>query len=195
VNVCTSYVLSRGLPESIITEWCLGYGQWSDQFPQLRDRLTVPIAGYTETAFAIAGRTLTEEKPKWWNTPFSKSRWLYGLWKPALSAPILVESYLDVWALRLLGYTGYAVMASEMSPWQAAHVAGRFSDAIVYPHADTTGNQWLQTLSRFGVRAFVPWEPYPQGMPSDADAHWLYVNQRDWLLSQVKQVEEMLQHG
>lgn len=184
-----SYLKSRCLPPEVGPEWELRIGSF-ERWPKLKDRVVIPIKSYTGKLLAEAGRaTQPDHQPKYWFTPtFDKNKWVYGLWKPAISIPVIVEGYLDVWALRLLGYSAYAVMGGTISNWQAMHIAGMGNKAIIYPHADEAGIDWKNKLATFDVRAEIPKNPYSfdaplksRGDTETADPHWLYVHDRKWL--------------
>lgn len=182
------YISTRCLPPSVVEEWLLWVG-WGEKDKRFNNRLIIPIFSYTMRLVAKAGRALSDEtKPKYLNTSFNKQLWLYGLWRERVSIPVLVEGYLDVWALALMGYNGYAVMGSGLSDWQAMHIAGMSDKAIIYPHADADGIDWAEKLQSFGVRTMIPsllyptWAPRKEdGCDETADPHWLYVNDRRWL--------------
>lgn len=183
------YVESRGLPESVVPDWFLRIG-WDRSWPRLGNRLVIPIFSFTGSLLALSGRALSnEDKPKYLFTPgFDKQRWLYGAWQEVRSTPVIVEGYLDVWALSLCGYTSFAIMGSSISDWQVALIAGMSKTAIIYPHADDDGRTWQAKLREYGVKTAVPNHPYPMGAPmkangdaETADPHWLYVNQQMWL--------------
>lgn len=188
MRTVSSYLEHRHLPLSVEDEWYLRIG-WNERWPRLDGRLVIPILSYTKRIIGFAGRALTEDQqPKYLNTTFDKHLWLYGLWRERVSIPVLVEGYLDVWALALIGYNGYAVMGSGLSDWQAMHIAGMGDKAIVYPHADTDGKAWAEKLQSYGVQVEIPKTPYPLGAPrkedgydETADPHWLYVNEPYWL--------------
>lgn len=83
----------------------------------MRDRVIFPIRDFRGRVIAFGGRVLTDEKPKYLNSPespvFHKGQELYGLFE-AKQAPgklervIVVEGYMDVVALAQYGIT-YAV--------------------------------------------------------------------------------------
>ncbi len=188
MRAVSAYLKQRGLPAEVEDEWYLRIG-WNEQWPKLNGRLVIPILSYTKRIISFSGRALHEgQQPKYWSVPFNKQLWLYGLWRERVSIPVLVEGYLDVWALALMGYNGYAVMGSGLSDWQAMHIAGMSDKAIIYPHADADGIDWAEKLQTFGVRTMIPRALYPtwaprkeDGCDETADPHWLYVNAREWL--------------
>lgn len=86
-------------------------------YDAMRDRVIFPIRDFRGRVIAFGGRVLTDEKPKYLNSPespvFHKGQELYGLYE-ARQAPgklervVVVEGYMDVVALAQYGIT-YAV--------------------------------------------------------------------------------------
>ena len=86
-------------------------------YDRFRDRIMFPIRDMRGRVIAFGGRVLTDEKPKYLNSPetetFHKSRELYGLYEARkfnqnLDKLIIVEGYMDVVGLAQFGI-GYAV--------------------------------------------------------------------------------------
>jgi DNA primase len=83
-------------------------------YDAMRDRVIFPIRDFRGRVIAFGGRVLTDEKPKYLNSPespvFHKGQELYGLFE-ARQAPgklervIVVEGYMDVVALAQYGIT------------------------------------------------------------------------------------------
>ena len=83
-------------------------------YDAMRDRVIFPIRDFRGRVIAFGGRVLTDEKPKYLNSPespvFHKGQELYGLFE-AKQAPgklervIVVEGYMDVVALAQYGIT------------------------------------------------------------------------------------------
>ncbi|MGF1515644.1 MAG: DNA primase [Elainellaceae cyanobacterium] len=83
-------------------------------YDRFRDRLMIPICDPQGRVIGFGGRTLTDEQPKYLNSPetelFDKGQTLFGLDKAraAISkadAAIVVEGYFDVIALHTAGIT------------------------------------------------------------------------------------------
>ncbi len=83
-------------------------------YDRFRDRLMIPIGDPQGRVIGFGGRTLTDEQPKYLNSPetelFDKGQTLFGLDKAraAISkadAAIVVEGYFDVIALHTAGIT------------------------------------------------------------------------------------------
>ena len=77
-------------------------------YDRFRDRIMFPIRDVRGRVIAFGGRVLTDEKPKYLNSPetetFHKGRELYGLWearqsKGSLTRLMVVEGYMDVVSL------------------------------------------------------------------------------------------------
>lgn len=91
--------------------------QGTRQYDAMRDRVIFPIRDFRGRVIAFGGRVLTDEKPKYLNSPespvFHKGQELYGLHE-ARQAPgkltrvVVVEGYMDVVALAQYDIT-YAV--------------------------------------------------------------------------------------
>ncbi|MES2919173.1 MAG: DNA primase [Pseudomonadota bacterium] len=86
-------------------------------YDAMRDRVIFPIRDFRGRVIAFGGRVLTDEKPKYLNSPespvFHKGQELYGLYEARvapgkLERVIVVEGYMDVVALAQYGIT-YAV--------------------------------------------------------------------------------------
>lgn len=83
-------------------------------YDAMRDRVIFPIRDFRGRVIAFGGRVLTDEKPKYLNSPespvFHKGQELYGLFE-AKQAPgklervVVVEGYMDVVALAQYGIT------------------------------------------------------------------------------------------
>ena len=78
------------------------------KYDRFRDRIMFPIRDVRGRVIAFGGRVLTDEKPKYLNSPetdtFHKSRELYGLYearqsKGSLTRLMVVEGYMDVVSL------------------------------------------------------------------------------------------------
>ncbi|MCW8884552.1 MAG: DNA primase [Motiliproteus sp.] len=77
-------------------------------YDRFRDRIIFPIVDMRGRVIAFGGRVLTDEKPKYLNSPetdtFHKNRELYGLYQARqinrnLEKVVIVEGYMDVVAL------------------------------------------------------------------------------------------------
>src|SRR5690554_7082625 len=78
-------------------------------YDRFRDQMMFPIRDIRGRTIAFGGRVLTDEKPKYLNSPetpiFHKGNELYGLYearkvRQKLTRFLIVEGYMDVVALR-----------------------------------------------------------------------------------------------
>ena len=180
-----------GMDVDLADEWGVSYGLGADQYPILKNRITIPIWGYdTSVLMSIAGRAVLEDDtPKYWHAPWDRSRWLYGLWKiheaKGERVVALCEGFNDTWAAWEMGLLSLSIMGSHMSPWQAAHVAGITDKAIIIYDEDNYPQQWINELSKFNVKAVAPKGLYPTHVPHKSDPAWMFVNRREWLKNYI----------
>jgi DNA primase len=127
-----------------------GGGGYYDRF---RDRLMIPIHDLQGRIVGFGSRTLTNEEPKYLNSPetevFNKGKILFGLdkAKAAISKQdraIVVEGYFDVIALHAAGITNaVASMGTALSQDQMRQLL-RYSESkqiILNFDADSAGNK------------------------------------------------------
>jgi DNA primase len=111
------------------------------RYDRFRDRVMFPIRNIKGECIGFGGRVLSDEKPKYLNSPetpvFSKGRELYGLFeaRPALrdmGYALVTEGYMDVVALAQLGFPN--TVATLGTACTADHVQKlfRFTDAVVF---------------------------------------------------------------
>ncbi|WP_419923984.1 MobF family relaxase [Candidatus Poriferisocius sp.] len=136
-----AYLIGRGITEDLWAQWQLGWApdQWQAlaghlaqtgtgtqagiaagvlgrtrgrAWDFLRGRVVFPIRDAHGTPIALAGRTLTDDGPKYLNTPntrlYNKSEALYGIHRaaPSIAATgeaVVVEGYTDVIAAHQAG--------------------------------------------------------------------------------------------
>lgn len=111
------------------------------RWDRFRDRVMFPIRNVKGECIALGGRVLTDEKPKYLNSPetplFSKGQELYGLFE-ARSAirsagyALVTEGYMDVVALAQLGFA--QAVATLGTACTSDHVRKllRFTDSVVF---------------------------------------------------------------
>lgn len=97
-------------------------------YDRFRDRLMIPIHDAQSRVVGFAGRTLTDEQPKYLNSPetelFDKGKLLFGLDKARVAIAkqnqaVVVEGYFDVIALHAAGITQVvAAMGTALSRYQ-----------------------------------------------------------------------------
>jgi DNA primase len=100
-----------------------------------------PIRDLRGRVIAFGGRVLTDEKPKYLNSPetpvFSKGRELYGLYeanktKGALQRLVVVEGYMDVVALAQFGLTGAVATLGTAAGTPHLDKAFRYTHEVVF---------------------------------------------------------------
>lgn len=151
------YFLSRGISDESITRWELFEGGDG----QLRDRACFTIRDWNGALLAYAGRTLKNETPKYWNTPYSKARSLYGLHFAADGIRrhgyvLVVEDYISTIVGHQFGLDNtVATCGTSFSPFQLGLLA-RYTDTIsVAFDPDEAGYRGARKLydlaNRYGI--------------------------------------------
>ena len=111
------------------------------RYDRFRDRVMFPIRNVKGECIGFGGRVLSDEKPKYLNSPetpvFSKGRELYGLFEArgALREhgyALVTEGYMDVVALAQMGFAN--AVATLGTACTAEHVQKlfRFTDSVVF---------------------------------------------------------------
>jgi len=111
------------------------------RYDRFRDRVMFPIRNVKGELIGFGGRVLSDEKPKYLNSPetpvFSKGRELYGLFEARTAIrsqgfALVTEGYMDVVALAQLGYPN--TVATLGTACTADHVQKlfRFTDSVVF---------------------------------------------------------------
>jgi DNA primase len=121
-------------------------------YDRFRDRLMIPILDLRGRVIGFGGRTLSDEQPKYLNSPetelFDKGNTLYGLdrAKDSISKTdraVVVEGYFDVIALHSVGITSaVAALGTALSSAQVKQLV-KFTESkqiILNFDADKAGN-------------------------------------------------------
>ncbi len=121
-------------------------------YDRFRDRLMIPIFDLRGRVIGFGGRTLSDEQPKYLNSPetelFDKGNTLYGLdrAKDSISKTdraVVVEGYFDVIALHAVGITSaVAALGTALSSAQVKQLV-KFTESkqiILNFDADKAGN-------------------------------------------------------
>jgi DNA primase len=121
-------------------------------YDRFRDRLMIPIRDLRGRVIGFGGRTLSDEQPKYLNSPetelFDKGNTLYGLdrAKDSISKTdraVVVEGYFDVIALHAVGITSaVAALGTSLSSAQVKQLV-KFTESkqiILNFDADKAGN-------------------------------------------------------
>ena len=113
----------------------------SKRYDRFRDRVMFPIRNVKGEYIGFGGRVLSDEKPKYLNSPetpvFSKGRELYGLFEARAALrehgyALVTEGYMDVVALAQMGFAN--AVATLGTACTADHVQKlfRFTDSVVF---------------------------------------------------------------
>ena len=111
------------------------------RYDRFRDRVMFPIRNVKGDCIGFGGRVLSDEKPKYLNSPetpvFSKGRELYGLFEARTALrehgyALVTEGYMDVVALAQMGFAN--AVATLGTACTAEHVQKlfRFTDSVVF---------------------------------------------------------------
>lgn len=173
------YFRRRGLDEATIFHFGLGYAPdgWQDlikvlgrdfspqalevvglsatskgrQYDRFRNRVMFPILDLRKRIIGFGGRVLSDEQPKYLNSPdspvFNKSNHLYGLVsaKDHLGQPkrlLLVEGYMDVISLYQHGVkNAVAALGTSFTEQQAKLIQRYAESAVIIFDGDRAGRQ------------------------------------------------------
>ena len=111
------------------------------RYDRFRDRVMFPIRNVKGECIGFGGRVLSDEKPKYLNSPetpvFRKGRELYGLFEARTALrehgyALVTEGYMDVVALAQMGFAN--AVATLGTACTADHVQKlfRFTDSVVF---------------------------------------------------------------
>ena len=111
------------------------------RYDRFRDRVMFPIRNVKGECIGFGGRVLSDEKPKYLNSPetpvFSKGRELYGLFEARTALrehgyALVTEGYMDVVALAQMGFAN--TVATLGTACTAEHVQKlfRFTESVVF---------------------------------------------------------------
>ncbi|MCB1665780.1 MAG: DNA primase [Pseudomonadales bacterium] len=132
------------------------------QYDRFRDRIMFPIRDSRGRVLGFGGRVLTNEKPKYLNSPetpvYHKGNELYGLYESRRSNPkqtrfLIVEGYMDVVALAQAGIDN--AVATLGTATSATHLTRLFkivSEVIYCFDGDAAG----RTAAWRGLQATLP---------------------------------------
>lgn len=137
------HLLAAGWQESLLLDsgMLVDRDDAGKRYDRFRDRIMFPIRDLRGRVIAFGGRVLTDEKPKYLNSPetavFSKGRELYGLFeasrsKGALSRLVVVEGYMDVVALAQFGLAGAVATLGTAAGTAHLEKAFRHANEVVF---------------------------------------------------------------
>lgn len=143
-----SYLKDLGFAESDILKAGLITGNDSGKFyDRFRNRVMFPIFDERDNVIGFGGRVLTDEKPKYLNSPeglvFSKGKNLFSLNNAKRTREdfvILVEGYMDVIALAMNGYSNsVATLGTALTQEQAKILKKYFKEVVICYDSDGAG--------------------------------------------------------
>ncbi len=137
------HLLSAGWQESLLLEsgMLVDRDDTGKRYDRFRDRVMFPIRDLRGRVIAFGGRVLTDEKPKYLNSPetpvFSKGRELYGLHeasrsKSTLARLVVVEGYMDAVALAQFGLAGAVATLGTAAGTAHLEKAFRYANEVVF---------------------------------------------------------------
>ena len=113
----------------------------SGQYDKFRDRIMFPIHDRRGRVIAFGGRALSDDGPKYLNSPetalYHKGRELYGLYlarqrTSRLDHIIVVEGYMDVVALAQFGFKNVVATSGTATTDSQVELLFRAADTIVF---------------------------------------------------------------
>jgi len=148
-------------------------------FEYMSERVVFPIFDVQGRVIAFGGRTLTDQNPKYLNTPetivYSKSSNLYGLFQtlPELRKErkiIVLEGYMDVVIPHQFGISGAVASLGTSFTHNHAKLIARYADSVTLLFdADDAGRtatqRALEILVEDGIQCSV--SSLPEGVDAD----------------------------
>lgn len=123
----------------------------SGSYDKFRDRIMFPIHDRRGRVIAFGGRALSDDGPKYLNSPetalYHKSRELYGLYQARqrsgrLDNIIVVEGYMDVVALAQFGFKNVVATSGTATTAIQVELLFRAADTVVFCFdGDTAGRK------------------------------------------------------
>ncbi|TCP32356.1 DNA primase [Scopulibacillus darangshiensis] len=150
-ETATRFLKKRGVPLELMEDvGLLSTRQFDNKyFDRYRNRIIFPIWNHRGKTVAFAGRVLTDEKPKYLNTPesviFHKGKLLYGYHLARASIKqknqvVLFEGYVDVIKAHQAGVTNaVASMGTSLTEEQAGLLTRNAESIIICYDSDEAG--------------------------------------------------------
>jgi DNA primase len=113
----------------------------SGEYDKFRDRIMFPIHDRRGRVIAFGGRALSDDGPKYLNSPetelFHKGRELYGLYlarksQARLERILVVEGYMDVVALAQFGFGNAVATLGTATTGDQAEILFRAADEVLF---------------------------------------------------------------
>ncbi|MCL2484713.1 MAG: DNA primase [Endomicrobia bacterium] len=168
-------------------------------YEYMSERLVFPIFDVQGRVVAFGGRTLTEQQPKYLNTPetavYSKSFNLYGLFQtlPELRKErkiIVLEGYVDVVIPQQFGITGAVASLGTAFTHNHAKLIARYADSVkLLFDSDEAGRTATQRALEILIEDSV--ECSVSTLPEDTDAdEYLNKHGKDKFLKLLEDTSE-----
>lgn len=142
------YAYDRGLTPEAVAEWQIG------DDPE-RGRMTLPVRRMKDKALVgIKGRTYVGDTDKYLPyLPWNQSSYLYGehMVRPREEERrvVVVEGELDAIKVWMAGFTGLALMGSNVSDAQRTTILRLDRPVVLMPDNDKKGRAWANRLGDF----------------------------------------------
>ena len=139
-------------------------GSDEKRYDRFRDRVMFPIRNIKGECIGFGGRVLSDDKPKYLNSPetpvFSKGRELYGLFEArnALREQgyvLVTEGYMDVVALAQLGFPNAVATLGTACTSDHVQKLFRFTDSVVFSFDGDAAGQRAARKALDGVVPFA----------------------------------------
>ncbi|MCL2145545.1 MAG: DNA primase [Endomicrobia bacterium] len=166
-------------PEILSKAGIITKSERGNYFEYMSERVVFPIFDVQGRVVAFGGRTLTDQQPKYLNTPetvvYSKSSNLYGLFQtlPELRKErkiIVLEGYMDVVIPRQFGIAGAVASLGTSFTQNHAKLIARYADSVTLLFdADNAGRtaaqRALEILIENGMQCSAA--SLPEGVDAD----------------------------
>ena len=166
-------------PEVLSKAGIITKSERGNYFEYMSERVVFPIFDVQGRVVAFGGRTLTDQQPKYLNTPetavYSKSSNLYGLFQtlPELRKErkiIVLEGYMDIVIPRQFGISGAVASLGTSFTQNHAKLIARYADSVTLLFdADNAGRsaaqRALEILVENGTQCSV--SSLPEGIDAD----------------------------
>lgn len=158
-----SYLRNRGLYDSTIQAWELGYHPGAN-------RLSIPIRDVEGNLVALSGRAMGDQQPKYLHSKFKRDLVLYGKHMSEDSdTAYLCEGFFQAISIWQLGRRGVlARMGTHLSKHQEKIILDGFKELVIVPDGDKAGYESAELISeRMRDRISVRVVDMPSGFDAD----------------------------
>lgn len=176
-KVARAYIKKMRYSKRIVEMFAIGYAP-ATEYSRLANRVVFPLRDLQGDVQALQGRklSLTDDGPKYWHTPYDKSKHLYGFYEYLQTeehSPVLVcEGPKCPLALAEIGVPAVALFGTAISVkqlWLLALNQKTIYDALDNDEAGMKASSVLQNLCRdYGLKYKNAKAPHPYKAWSDA---------------------------